>query len=184
MLLENKRLVIIGGTSGMGLSAAKAFIAEGAQVLALGAMYKPTLQMFRRNWALIQKVLFGDATQENTASMAIEECIAAFGGFDGLYHVAGGSGRKMGDGPLHLMSLEGWQKTLELNLTSVMLSNQAAVRQFLESGRGGSILNMGSVLDFLHHHNILAPMLTLRQKLPLQVSANRSPPITPKTISA
>ena len=51
----------------------------------------------------------------------------------GIYHVAGGSGRKMGDGPLHELSLEGWNKTLELNLTSLMLSNQAAVKQFIES---------------------------------------------------
>ena len=29
-----------------------------------------------------------------------------------------------------------------------MLSNQAAVRKFLETGRGGSILNMGSVLGY------------------------------------
>jgi hypothetical protein len=42
-----------------------------------------------------------------------------------LYHVAGGSGRKFGDGPLHELTMEGWNKTLELNLTSLMLSNQA-----------------------------------------------------------
>jgi NAD(P)-dependent dehydrogenase (short-subunit alcohol dehydrogenase family) len=44
--------------------------------------------------------------------------------------------------------LEGWNKTLELNLTSLMLSNQAAVNQFIKQGSGGSILNMGSVLGF------------------------------------
>jgi NAD(P)-dependent dehydrogenase (short-subunit alcohol dehydrogenase family) len=62
--------------------------------------------------------------------------------------VAGGSGRKMGDGPLDLLTLEGWNKTLELNLTSLMLSNQAAVKKFLELRTGGSILNMGSVLGY------------------------------------
>ena len=54
----------------------------------------------------------------------------------------------MGDGPLHELTLDGWNKTLELNLTSLMLSNQAAVRQFLDQGSGGSILNMGSVLGY------------------------------------
>jgi short-subunit dehydrogenase len=33
-----------------------------------------------------------------------------------------------------------------LNLSSLILSNRAAVRQFLQQGTGGSILNMGSVL--------------------------------------
>jgi NAD(P)-dependent dehydrogenase (short-subunit alcohol dehydrogenase family) len=69
-----------------------------------------------------------------------------FGGFDGLYHVAGGSGRRWGDGPLHEISDEGWRLTLELNLTSVLFSNRAAVRQFLAQKTGGSVLNLTSVL--------------------------------------
>lgn len=65
-----------------------------------------------------------------------------------MYHVAGGSGRKAGDGPLHEISDEGWQFTINLNLTSLFNSNRAAVKQFLRQGGGGSILNMGSVLGF------------------------------------
>jgi NAD(P)-dependent dehydrogenase (short-subunit alcohol dehydrogenase family) len=90
--------------------------------------------------------LVGDATDPTTAAKAIELCLNDFGGFHGLYHVAGGSGRKFGDGPLHELTLEGWNKTLELNLTSLMLANQAAVNAFRAMGNGGSILNMGSVL--------------------------------------
>jgi len=89
-----------------------------------------------------------DARKAETARNAIDLCIEKFNGFDGLYHVAGGSGRKMGDGPLHELSLDGWNKTLELNLTSLMLSNQAAIRKFLELKKSGTILNMGSVLGF------------------------------------
>ena len=37
----------------------------------------------------------------------------------------------MGDGPLHELTLEGWNKTMELNLTSLMLCNQAAVKNLL-----------------------------------------------------
>jgi NAD(P)-dependent dehydrogenase (short-subunit alcohol dehydrogenase family) len=44
--------------------------------------------------------------------------------------------------------LDGWNKTLELNLTSMMLSNHAAINQFLKQSIGGSILNMGSVLGY------------------------------------
>jgi NAD(P)-dependent dehydrogenase (short-subunit alcohol dehydrogenase family) len=44
--------------------------------------------------------------------------------------------------------LDGWNKTLELNLTSLMLSNQAAIKKFLELKKPGTILNMGSVLGF------------------------------------
>ena len=92
------------------------------------------------------RALVGDAIDPQTAVTAIEIAVDDFGRFDGLYHVAGGSGRKWGDGPLDEITDEGWQETLQLNLTSVFHSNRAAVRQFLDQETGGSILNMGSVL--------------------------------------
>ena len=146
-MLENKAIVIIGGTTGLGFSAAKAFTKAGAKVILVGRNPESCLSV-----EIILgehgKALCGDATDPNTAKKAIELCISEFGTFDGLYHVAGGSGRKYGDGPLHELTLEGWQKTFELNLTSLMLSNQAAVQKFMELGTSGSILNMSSVLGF------------------------------------
>src|SRR5262249_45521155 len=92
--------------------------------------------------------LVGDATRPKTATKAIQAARKLFGGFDGLYHVAGGSGRKRGDGPLDQISDAGWDFTLELNLTSLFYSNRAAVQQFLKQKTGGSVLNMSSVLGF------------------------------------
>src|SRR5262249_44804224 len=69
------------------------------------------------------------------------------GGLDVLYHVAGISGRRYGDGPLHECTDEGWQATIDANLKSVFLTNRAAARHFLSRG-GGVILNMASVLAF------------------------------------
>jgi NAD(P)-dependent dehydrogenase (short-subunit alcohol dehydrogenase family) len=74
--------------------------------------------------------------------------LKTFGGFHGLYHVAGGSGRGEGDGPLHEITDEGWDFTIRLNLRSLFYSNRAAVRQFLKQRTGGSVLNMSSVLGF------------------------------------
>jgi NAD(P)-dependent dehydrogenase (short-subunit alcohol dehydrogenase family) len=145
--LINKNIVIIGGTTGIGLSAAKAFIAEGAKVVVVGRNADSANEAGK----ILGKdaiALPADATHPETAENAILTCIEKFGSFDGLYHVAGGSGRKMGDGPLHELTVEGWNQTLELNLTSLMLSNQAAVRKFLELKHGGTILNMGSVLGY------------------------------------
>lgn len=146
-MLKNKSIVIIGGTTGLGLSAAKAFIDAGAKVVVVGRKEESVIaaKEILGNNAL---ALSGDARLESTAVNAVDSCIEKFGGFDGLYHVAGGSGRKMGDGPIHKLSLEGWNKTLELNLTSLMFSNQAAVKKFLELNKSGSILNMGSVLGY------------------------------------
>ena len=145
--LKNKSIVIIGGTTGIGLSAAKAFIAEGAKLVVVGRNADSVAQAKKILGENVE-TLAADATHPETATNSILTCIEKFGSFDGLYHVAGGSGRKFGDGPLHELTLEGWNKTLDLNLTSLMLSNQAAIKKFLELKKGGIILNMGSVLGF------------------------------------
>ena len=88
----------------------------------------------------------GDATQPHTAVEAIDLAKREFGGFDGMYHVAGGSGRQMGDGPLLEITDEGWAQTIELNLTSAFHSNRAALQAFDALGQAGTILNMTSVL--------------------------------------
>ena len=146
-LLENKNIVIIGGTTGLGLSAAKAFVTNGANVIVVGRNDDSVTQA-KNSLGNNAEAISGDATQPGTAMNAIDLCIQKFGSFDGLYHVAGGSGRKMGDGPLHELTLEGWNKTMELNLTSLMLSNQAAIKSFLATKKSGTILNMGSVLGY------------------------------------
>jgi len=145
--LENKKIVIIGGTTGLGLAAAKEFIAQGAGIIAVGRNAESVL-LAEKELGENARVISGDAVDPHTAINAIGQCMEHFGGFDGLYHVAGGSGRKMGDGPLHELSLEGWNKTIQLNLTSMMLSNQAAIKKWLELKTGGSLLNMGSVLGY------------------------------------
>ncbi|HMO62476.1 MAG TPA: SDR family oxidoreductase [Ferruginibacter sp.] len=147
MMLENKNIVIIGGTTGIGLSAAKAFIAYGAKVVVVGRN-ADSAETAKNELGKNALSLVADAAHENTAVQAIDICVNSFGSFDGLYHVAGGSGRKMGDGPLHELTLDGWNKTIELNLTSLMLSNQAAVKKFLALKKTGTILNMGSVLGY------------------------------------
>ena len=147
MHLENKKIVIIGGSTGLGLSAAKAFLKEGAFVVVTGR-HRDTVLEAKTSLGQNADGVVSDAIGPGSANEVIEHCIEKFGDFDGLYHVAGGSGRKMGDGPLHELTLEGWNKTMELNLTSLMLSNQAAVTWFMKSKKAGTILNMGSVLGF------------------------------------
>lgn len=138
---------MIGGTSGLGLSATKAFVREGARVVVVG---RSTDKVRAVECELGSSVvgLAADAMQPDTATRAIALAAERLDGFHGLYHVAGGSGRKQGDGALHELTDEGWQFTLNENLTSLLYSNRAAVQQFLAQGRGGSVLNMGSVLGW------------------------------------
>jgi NAD(P)-dependent dehydrogenase (short-subunit alcohol dehydrogenase family) len=143
--LEGKRIVVMGGTGGIGLSAVKTFLGAGARVVAVGLEPEQVGQVS----SLLgerARVLSADVRQPEAALQAIGECVTRFGGLDGLYHVAGGSGRRWGDGPIHEVTDDGWRLTIELNVTSVFYSNRAAVRQFLAQNSGGAILNLTSVL--------------------------------------
>ena len=145
--LHDRVIVIIGGTTGLGLSAAEACVAEGGRVIVVGrnadSAADASVALGDAGHAFV-----GDATDPSTAPRVIDAAIDRFGRFDGLYHVAGGSGRRMGDGPLHECSDAGWDATLRLNLDGLFYSNRAAVRQFLKQGSGGAVLNMSSVLAY------------------------------------
>jgi len=147
MNFKNTAYIIMGGTTGMGLAAAVALKSEGAEVLVVGRNEESCTKA-AETLGKGSIALSGDATHPKTVRTAIQRAHDAFGSITGLFHVAGGSGRKWGDGPLDKISLEGWNKTMELNLTSMMLSNQAMVNYFLEHKIPGTILNMGSVLGY------------------------------------
>ncbi|WP_339141580.1 SDR family NAD(P)-dependent oxidoreductase [Croceitalea sp. MTPC5] len=139
--------IIMGGTSGMGLAAAVALNEHGADLVLVGKD-EESCQSARTIIGEQPIIFSGDAIEPETILKAISLAKSEFGHINGLFHVAGGSGRKFGDGPLHEMSLEGWNKTLHLNLTALMLSNKAIINYFLETGQAGTILNMGSVLAY------------------------------------
>lgn len=143
--LLDKVIVIVGGTTGIGLSAARACVAAGARVVLVGRNAESGAAALAE-LGEAARLVTGDAVDPATSERALETAVQEWGRLDGLYHVAGGSGRKFGDGPLDQITDEGWRATLDLNLTSVFNSNRAAVRQFLAQGGGGSVLNMGSVL--------------------------------------
>jgi NAD(P)-dependent dehydrogenase (short-subunit alcohol dehydrogenase family) len=145
--LDDRAVVIIGGTTGLGLSGAKACLAAGAHVVTCGRN-PASVEEAANELGSSARVAAGDAIDPTTAEKMIQLCVNSFGRFDALYHVAGGSGRKAGDGPLHDVTDEGIAATLDLNLKSLIYSNRAAVRALRDRGTGGSVLNMGSVLGW------------------------------------
>src|SRR5688572_19196259 len=145
--LAGRVIVIIGGTTGLGLSAAKACALAGAKIVAVGRN-QASVDAAANELGDAGCTFAADAIDPETATSAIDRAIERFGGFHGLYHVAGGSGRKAGDGPLHEITDDGWRATLDQNLTSLFYSNRAAVRQFIAQKSGGSILNVSSVLGW------------------------------------
>ena len=147
MDFKDTSYIIMGGTTGMGLASALGLQKQGAKVLVIGRNEESCAKA-KEQLNTDCLALSGDATDPKTIEKAIAQAKQEFGEITGLFHVAGGSGRRFGDGPLDKMTLEGWNKTFELNLTSMMLSNKAMVNYFLKHNKAGVILNMGSVLGY------------------------------------
>jgi NAD(P)-dependent dehydrogenase (short-subunit alcohol dehydrogenase family) len=143
--LTGKVILVMGGTSGLGLSASEAILRAGGRLFAVGRS-EEECAVARARLGKEAEVRALDAVHPRTGDTAVCEAVAHYGRVDGLYHVAGGSGRRYGDGPLHEVTDDGWHRTMELNLTSAMFSNRAVVRQLLKQGSGGSIVNLASVL--------------------------------------
>ena len=124
-------VVLITGCSGIARATAEVAEAQGAQVLLAG---------------LGEDCFHVDLTLEGGADRALSACLEKFGRIDALFNVAGGSGRRFGDGPLHDCTDEGWSRTMDLNLKTTFLMNRAVLRHWLALKQPGAILNMTSVL--------------------------------------
>lgn len=144
--LQGRTVLIVGGTGGLGASATAACLAAGAHVVAVGRNRQRAKQLTRRHDTRSLEIVVGDAGDPATATSAVERAVSVFGRLDGLYHVAGGSGRRFGDGPLHQMPPDAWKKTLQLNLESATWSLQAALSYWMRHRQSGSALLMSSAL--------------------------------------
>ncbi|HJR79899.1 MAG TPA: SDR family oxidoreductase [Anaerolineales bacterium] len=134
--LQDKVAIVTGGGSGIGLSTAQLFIEEGARVV-----------VFDVN-AAIADFMRVDVTSAPAVQWAMREVMNRHGRLDILVNVAGGSGRKWGDGPADSCTPEGWDKTLALNLNSVFYCCKYALQVMLPQKRG-AIVNVSSVLGMV-----------------------------------
>jgi NAD(P)-dependent dehydrogenase (short-subunit alcohol dehydrogenase family) len=147
--LPNK-ICLITGSTGIAAATARLAVSEGAQVFIAG-QDEPACRALGGELGCAYHVV--DLKRGDEASLAVERCIARFGRIDALFNVAGISGRRFGDGPLHECSEEGWDITMETNLKSTFLMSREVVRVMLnqtvnEYGFRGTVLNMASVLAF------------------------------------
>lgn len=126
------RVLLISGSTGIAGATADLARSRGIQVftVALEALADET----------------GDLREERFAKQVVQRCVAAHGRIDALFNVAGISGRRYGDGPLHECSFEGWESVIASNLRTTFLLSKHVLRHWLDNKQGGAILNMASVL--------------------------------------
>lgn len=134
--LQEKVAIVTGGASGIGLATAQLFAEEEARVIVFDSQ------------ASGAESIRLDLTSALEVESAIKSVFSKYGRLDILVNVAGGSGRRWGDGPADSCTLEGWDKTLQLNLDSVFYCCKYALQAMLAQGRG-VIVNVSSVLGLV-----------------------------------
>src|SRR6478672_389076 len=95
--LREKRCLIVGGTTGLGLAAARRFLEEGARLVVAGR-FPDKGQAALAELSPLGPVHFAacDAGKAEPVEQLVEQSVRILGGLDVLYHVAGISGRRFG----------------------------------------------------------------------------------------
>ena len=149
LVLDGKTAVITGGGSGIGRAAALLFALQGARVTILDInpqAIAQTLQMASDAQRIDGMTV--DLTQPEAVRAAFDSVHTRDGQLDILVNVAGGSGRRYGDAPAAECSLEGWHKTLDLNLNSVFYCCKYALQK-MQPQKSGVVITVSSVLGLV-----------------------------------
>lgn len=150
------KVILLAGATGMAAAAAEAFVAAGARVFITARTEATCDELARRLDDLAGRSVAAWRNADLQEEAAVEGVVAAaverFGRLDGCFHTAGGSGRRFGDGPLHEVSLDAWDATFRLNLTTEFLVTREVLKALLRNvdgpGGRGSIVLTSSILGF------------------------------------
>ena len=146
MRLEGKVAIVTGGAHGMGEAEARLFAREGAKVVVADVLGKEAEAVAADIRASGGNAIAAtiDVTSEPEWVALIQKTLASYGRIDILVNNAGISGSSVGDPD----GLEGWQRVIAVNQTSVFLGTKLAAEQMAKTG-GGSIVNISSIMGFV-----------------------------------
>lgn len=142
-LLENKVAVVTGSSQGLGLAIAAALGVDGAMVLVVSRAKEKA----ERAVAMVEgsggvaSAWVGDVRDEEAAERVVEAAVKSFGGIHILVNSAGLFLWK----PFMEVTRREWCEVLETNLTSAFCLSQSVARAMIDQGRGGAIINIGSI---------------------------------------
>lgn len=147
------RGIIVTGATGIAGASARLFAREGASLVVISRTETHCRELVDGIDAEGGRAgyVVADLTDGAAAAEAAGVAVERLGRVDGLFNVAGGSGRRFGDGPLHTLTPEAWEATMRLNAASHVTVSAPILRAMLgqapdADGLRGSIVNMGSVL--------------------------------------
>ena len=143
MKLQDKVCIVTGAASGIGKEIALTYSREGGKVV-IADLTKDAAQAvvdeIRKAGGIAMAVAM-DVTSEDQVNAAVAEVVASFGGVDVLVSNAGIQIVH----PIEEFPFADWKKMLAIHLDGAFLTTKACLPHMQASGKGGSIIYMGSV---------------------------------------
>jgi NAD(P)-dependent dehydrogenase (short-subunit alcohol dehydrogenase family) len=153
-VLEGKSTIVTGAASGIGRAAAQAFAAAGARLI-LGDV---NIEGGEETAAIVRaaggsaRFVRADVSSETDVKALVAAAVSEYGGLDRAFNNAGVTPDRTLTADL---SLEAWERTLRINLTSVFLCVREELRAMLAS-RAGAIVNTSSGLGLVGQEGCVA----------------------------
>jgi 3-hydroxybutyrate dehydrogenase len=143
MALQGKVALVTGAASGIGEQTARRLAADGASVVIADLNFANAKQVADSIIEGGGKALAVsmDVTNEDAVNAGIEDTVAKLGSIDVLVSNAG----IQIVAPIEEYEFSNWKKMLAIHLDGAFLTTKAALKHMYASGKGGSIIYMGSV---------------------------------------
>ena len=170
--LAGKRVLISGGSSGIGLAAARRFLEEGCRVFVAGLDAAEVSRAAADLRGLGEIAGAGcDVSRERDVTDMIEAAWRALGGVDVVINNAGTAQPR----PFLEITPAEWDRILAVNLRGMFLVARAVAARLTEQGRGGVIVNMASTnaiageADFAHYNASKGGVLLLTKTMAVEL---------------
>jgi 3-oxoacyl-[acyl-carrier protein] reductase len=138
--MAGRRVLVTGGTRGIGRAVVLALAEAGASVVTCARSGGEDAERLTADLGKFDgtfRVVTADVTVPEDVARLVRECEETLGGLDALVNNAGRDGRA----PFGELSAQQWQELLDADLTSVFLVSQACLGLL---GAGSSIVNLGA----------------------------------------
>jgi gluconate 5-dehydrogenase len=143
--LSGKTALVTGGSRGIGLGVTRGLARHGADIAIIArneSQLEATKGQIQESSGKKVWTFQYDLGNTKGIEQLFENIISATNGIDILVNCAGTTAR----GPAEEVELETWNRVVEVNMTAVFALSQAFCRHRKKVGKGGKIINIGSLM--------------------------------------
>ena len=168
--LKGKGVLVAGGSSGIGLAAARRFLEEGARVHLCGHEETGVREALDELGDPAVGSTVCDVSQVDDVTRLVSDASTSLGGIDVLANNAGIAWRE----PFLDITTEHWDRVIEVNLRGMFLVGQAVARHMVARG-GGVIVNMastnglGAEADYTHYNASKGAVIQLSRTMAVEL---------------